>query len=867
MKLAWFTPFSKKSAIGMVSKTICEELSKTIDVTIWTHHKNDLADTSVKVIHFTPDDKYLADLKNYDFIIYNMGNFAGNHREIYDVSQKYSGVVVLHDQTMSGFWGQYFVFKEFGGDPVNGFNGYVELFRKYYGTGGESDAISARDSGEFAFYEHPSVKAYRLIEPVINNSIGVFTHARFFCDELKKIYNGPLAYSYLPCQEHCSKETVSQEILDIISNARKKNKKIIVSNGIVHPVKQIDKVVDVLLQYRNIAEQITYLVIGDHSGPYGEKLCHYADNELKGTLYMLGYRNYEEMNMAINAADLCFNLRYPNSEVCSLSLLEQMQHKKGIVVIDSGIYGEMPDECVIKIQYSSLTQNIHAILKQLCDGASDFFSQKACAAKKFIGTNCTVESYCHNLLNFLAALPDDTRLKAIQDNFITSLAQEIDYCKFGNMINTMSYITNTVADIFNEPAPPSHKKAGTLGIWAAFDLQVSGLRREGISRFIEYLMIAYAKRYNAQIEFWCYSFNKAEAEAICSQLPQDNYLIITEQNWTQIFTPTRKDITELGEINASFNNLNRIANKFSQADIMIPIVIYLDSVIATGKRIFVPGHDMAVSELFCDFLSADPMYKFRQADIAGRAENLAKAKSVFFSNSNSVKVSQNLKYIRNLTEEHTAVIYYPTNVPPDINDEIISYDTLARQYGIRKPYIFYPTQIRPYKNVETLIKAFSILQKKLPELELVLTGNPKDIPEVQQLIEEPKISKKVKIVRNVPTNALYSLYKYAEAVPVPSVFEGGFPYQACEALYMGTPVVMADIEVTRERIEFYGFTSEQCGISMFPPYNADDLANKLYALLNNRDGFLKKQEKFAKVLLGHSWEQTIEEYHNLFECT
>lgn len=149
----------------------------------------------------------------------------------------------------------------------------------------------------------------------------------------------------------------------------------------------------------------------------------------------------------------------------------------------------------------------------------------------------------------------------------------------------------------------------------------------------------------------------------------------------------------------------------------------------------------------------------------------------------------------------------------------------------------------------------------------MLTGNPKDIPEVQQLIEEPKISKKVKIVRNVPTNALYSLYKYAEAVPVPSVFEGGFPYQACEALYMGTPVVMADIEVTRERIEFYGFTSEQCGISMFPPYNADDLANKLYALLNNRDGFLKKQEKFAKVLLGHSWEQTIEEYHNLFECT
>ena len=48
---------------------------------------------------------------------------------------------------------------------------------------------------------------------------------------------------------------------------------------------------------------------------------------------------------------------------------------------------------------------------------------------------------------------------------------------------------------------------------------------------------------------------------------------------------------------------------------------------------------------------------------------------------------------------------------------------------------------------------------------------------------------------NISESELYSVYKYASVVPVTSKFEGGFPWQACEALFMKVPLVLSNIDV------------------------------------------------------------------------
>lgn len=867
MKIAWFTPFMKNSAIGMVGRLVCEELSKTAEIDIWTHHKEKLIKTSVNVITFSAGDKKLDALDQYDHIIYNLGNFAGNHREIYDVSCKHKGVIILHDQTMRGFWGQYYAFAEFGGDPVSGYANFNKMMKKYYGEGGESDAILAQQRGEYAFYECPSLVSYKMLEPIVENARGIFSHAKFFCEDLKKIYNGPIAYSYLPCEQEndLQKEDLS-DVLGIINTARKEKRKIIVSNGIVHPVKQIDKVVQVLLDHAELRDKICYIVVGNCDGPYGDQLKQYAEKELRGCLNMMGYRSYGEMNRAIEEADLCFNLRYPNSEVCSLSLLEQMAHEKGVVVIDSGIYGEMPDDSVIKVRYHRIQEDICEVLSELVDHDQSKYMVTARNAGQFVDKNCTTKVYCEKLMEFLYQLSDTEAVKNIQNNVISSIAEDLEDCGFSVMPTPTAFLSKALSDIFNEiNTPDTLNVVKTIGVWAAFNQEFGGLSREGISRFMEYLVLAYVKKYGVRAEFWCYSFNEDEIKVLCKGLPKGSYSIITEKNWADVFDITGWEIAQIGEVNASLNNLNLVARRVSKADIMLPLIIYLDSVIATGKRIFVPAHDMAVSELFDYFVSVDPMYKFRQADIAARAENLAKAGGVFFSNSDAVRKGQNLKHVKNLREENTAVIYYPTNIPADIKAALLPYEEIRDKYGITKPYLFFPTQIRPYKNVGVLIEALAKLVNDYPNLQLVLTGNPEDVPIVKKSIDKLGLSNRVKTVRNVSTEVLFSLYKYAEATPVPSLFEGGFPYQACEALYMETPVAMADIEITRERVASYGFDLKDSGIEMFDPKDAEDLARALRSILDNRGAAVLRQKEFAEVLLNHSWEETVKAYNALFE--
>ena len=65
MKIAWVTPFSNKSAIGMVGREICEELSKECDIDIWAFETEDLIETSVNVIQFNSSTDIKRSSRSY----------------------------------------------------------------------------------------------------------------------------------------------------------------------------------------------------------------------------------------------------------------------------------------------------------------------------------------------------------------------------------------------------------------------------------------------------------------------------------------------------------------------------------------------------------------------------------------------------------------------------------------------------------------------------------------------------------------------------------------------------------------------------------------------------------------------------------
>lgn len=860
MKIAWFTPFSSKSAIGMVSKDICEKLSERADVDIWTHDSKDVIPTFLNVVSFAANDD-LSRLEKYDHIIYNMGNFTDYHKDIYDVSQQYKGVVILHDQTMLGFWAGYYISAEAEDNGDAGYGRFIDLFRNCYGRDVAEYAETAYHSGH-PMYEYKDMHKFHLIEPVIKNAKGVFSHAGFFCDEIKKYYNGPAGYSYLPCSPAAVTES-NHEIFEIIEKGKKQQKKIVVSNGVVHYVKQIDKITSMLTEHPEIAENIMYIVVGGYGGEYGDTLKKLSENSLKDCLYLMGYQPYEVMNKVISCADMCINLRYPNSEVCSLSLLEQMSYGKAVLVIDSGVYGEMPDDAVIKVKYNNLANEITAVFKNLISRKEDFLATGVCA-KKFVENMCSTSTYCDRLLDFIGEIDVNVQIGRFQNLTIRAIADKMN--NFGineeHTSATFYSVINSLGGIFNQKDSAIRLK--TIGVWAGFAYHIPGLHREGIARFMKFMIPEISDKYGLNVEVWCYSFNEEEIKTLFSGVAPQRLNIVTEKTWVEIFNPRYDIVQALENINESSDNLNKAAYNVSKADIMIPMIVSLDNVIGTGKRIFVPAHDMVISNHYEEFVEKDAAYKFRHADIMGRAENLVRNGAVFFSNCDTVRRKQVLRFVRNLEEKNTAVVYLPVNVPENIDENLLSESKVREKFKIKGSYLFYPTQIRPYKNVSLLIKAFARLSRKYKELTLVLTGNINDVPDVKKQVDENELQTAINCVGSVSEYELYSIYKYAAAVPVPSLFEGGFPWQACEALFMNVPLAVSDIDVVRERIEALGYTAENCGLCLFDPGDEEKLSEKLSEMIEDRDAAVSRQAGFAEKLLGYSWADAAKKYYKLF---
>ena len=105
MKIAWFTPFSRTSAIGMVGRRVAEELAAKAEVTIWTADPPEtLLDTKLRVIPFVATPEAAVVVREYDAAVYHFGDSYPFHREIYLMSQMVPGVAVLHDFVMHHFF-------------------------------------------------------------------------------------------------------------------------------------------------------------------------------------------------------------------------------------------------------------------------------------------------------------------------------------------------------------------------------------------------------------------------------------------------------------------------------------------------------------------------------------------------------------------------------------------------------------------------------------------------------------------------------------------------------------------------------------------------------------------------------------------
>jgi glycosyltransferase involved in cell wall biosynthesis len=589
---------------------------------------------------------------------------------------------------------------------------------------------------------------------------------------------------------------------------------------------------------------------------------------LKNCLYLLGYQSQAVMEAFLREADFCVNLRYPNSEICSKSLIEQMAFGKPVIVLDQGIFNEIPDSSVVRINLENELPELENAFRSLLDDQNQRF-EIGRQAVKFVQENCTPEIYASRFNNFLENLSTTVAM-----NQLVNQAVQLNHVALRDLSfseQNAPWMIDTVARELSKACSAISSKQSAnqvIGLWFGFPYAVS-LRREGITRFMLYMLLALLERYDIECEIWTYSFNENEILAGFELLLQkaefqNRVRVVTEKNYREVLNiPNYKRELPIN-INETLDNLAYLARVYSKAACFVTAIVYLDNVIGTGKPLFVPVHDLGIHVHYDDFITMDSLYKARHVDIRSRAENLARAGAFMFSESEYVRHEQVLRHITSIHHTHTDMIYFPVFLPENIDEHIMDEKQIRQKFDLKKPYIFYPTQVRPYKNVILLVEALALLRDRKIDVELVLTGNPADVPEVDAAIKRQELNDRIVCLSSIKENELFSLYRYSAAVAVPTLFEGGFPLQAGEALYMNAPLVVSDIPLVRERIDFCGMSPENSGLELFDPTDSSTLANVLERVLQSREHALASQERFRDKFLSYTWDDAADKYYKLF---
>lgn len=185
-------------------------------------------------------------------------------------------------------------------------------------------------------------------------------------------------------------------------------------------------------------------------------------------------------------------------------------------------------------------------------------------------------------------------------------------------------------------------------------------------------------------------------------------------------------------------------------------------------------------------------------------------------------------------------------------------DRVKKIYNLPDRFILSVASFNPHKNIDGLIRSFSLIKKNYDSLcQLVLVGMKSSYySKIISVIEKLKLDKDVLFIGHVSDKDLPYLYSLANIYVFPSFFEG-FGLPPLEAMACGCPVVASNVTSIPEVVG-------EAGI-LIDPHNIEKMAEAIYKVLINdnfRRDLIRKGFERAKQF---SWEKTAKETLKVYE--
>ncbi|MFC1710102.1 glycosyltransferase family 4 protein [Patescibacteria group bacterium] len=183
---------------------------------------------------------------------------------------------------------------------------------------------------------------------------------------------------------------------------------------------------------------------------------------------------------------------------------------------------------------------------------------------------------------------------------------------------------------------------------------------------------------------------------------------------------------------------------------------------------------------------------------------------------------------------------------------------IKSKYHIVDDYVLFLSTLKPSKNLEGLMIAFSGLRDKFPTLKLIIAGKKGWMyEEIFNKVKELGIEDNVIFTGYFDEEDKPALYKGAKVIAAPSFWEG-FGLHVLESMACGTPAVVGDVGSIPEVVGDAGV--------LVDPESTDSIQDGLEGVLSmDEKGYNKLVDRGIKKAISYSWDKTAKKTLNILE--
>lgn len=177
--------------------------------------------------------------------------------------------------------------------------------------------------------------------------------------------------------------------------------------------------------------------------------------------------------------------------------------------------------------------------------------------------------------------------------------------------------------------------------------------------------------------------------------------------------------------------------------------------------------------------------------------------------------------------------------------------------ALPEQFLLFVGTIEPGKNLVRLIKSFAQLQKKHPQLFLVIVGRKGWLYDpVFEEVNRNGLEDRVIFTGRLSLGQLINAYRRARLFAFPSLDEG-FGIPVLEAMAAGCPVMTSNISALPE---ISGGHALLCD-----PYSVEDMADKMAQILDNKVDVKVMEAKGKEWAQSFSWDKEAETIHRVYK--